>query len=356
MQPDLTIRTPDDWHVHLRDDEMLGAVARFTAQRFGRALIMPNLDPPITTRVHARDYRHRILDALRPWGFGTFSPLMTLYLTLTLDPGELLVSVAENEIFGVKYYPAGATTNSEHGGTSLQSFLPTLELMAEKGIPLLVHAEAVDESLDIFDREAAFLERELAPICERLPELPVTVEHVSTRAGIELVRHFPNTWGTITPHHLSCDRSDLLANGLRPHLYCKPVINSRVDRDWLRSAATSGDSRFFLGSDSAPHPLAAKENAVAKAGIFNAPYALEVVAEVFYEEDRLVNLEAFVSLNGAAHYGLKPNPQRIRLVRRVDLPGEKPVSTVATADGSILTLFGVAEAGRWVVSTDLDES
>lgn len=365
-----TIAAPDDWHVHLRDDEMLSAVARFTANRFGRALVMPNLQPAITTSAEARSYRDRILQAVRspqadspelqspevenPEAPATaahsFRPLMALYLTTTLDPQDLVRGVQEGVILGAKYYPAGATTNSEQGGTSLLSFRSTLELMAEHGVPLFVHAEAVDPDLDIFDREAAFLERELLPVCDALPELQITVEHLSTQRGVELVETFSNTRGSITPHHLSCDRSDLLANGMRPHLYCKPVINSRSNRDALRAAATSGDPRFFLGTDSAPHPLATKEAEVVRAGLFNAPYALEVVAEVFHKEDALSRLESFVSLNGARHYGFEPNKQKLTLRRREDVElAPEPAATLKTDSGVEVRIFGVAEAKQWEI-------
>lgn len=366
MAADLTITTPDDWHVHLRDDDMLSAVAGYSAALYARVLVMPNLVPAITTSAGAASYRDRIIDAVAKTantvtantvtsrtgkGNTEFAPQMAVYLTPELDAADLIAGHENGSVFGVKYYPAGATTNSDQGGTSIRSFDAILEVMAEHKIPLFVHAEAVDESLDIFDREAAFLERELAPVCEALPDLAITVEHLSTSQGVELVKSFANTHGSITPHHLSCDRSDLLANGMRPHLYCKPVINSRSNRDALRSAATSGSERFFLGTDSAPHPLATKEAEVARAGIFNAPYGLQVVAEVFFEEDRLDCLESFVSLNGAAHYGLDPNRGRVRLRRRSDDElVEEPASLLVTNDGNQVRLFGVQEAKRWAVS------
>lgn len=351
MQADLRIKTPDDWHVHLRDDDMLEAVVAYTAQRFARALVMPNLVPPVSTGEGARDYRTRILALSGRGPFNTeFNPVMALYLTTDLVPDDLIRGHGEGLILGVKYYPAGATTNSDQGGTSLLSFRETLEIMAEHGIPLLIHAEAVDESLDIFDREAAFLEREVQPVCDAIPELSITVEHLSTAAGVALVKEYPNTSGSITPHHLSCDRSDLLANGMRPHLYCKPVINSRSNRDALREAAVSGDPRFFMGTDSAPHPLATKEADVVRAGIFSAPYALEVVAEVFFQEDALDHLEAFVSLNGASRYGFPLNQGSIRLTRLADDEvRNEVVSTIATPVGDQVRLFGVREAELWSI-------
>lgn len=329
---------------------MLSAVATFSAERFGRALVMPNLVPAITTAEGARAYKNRILAAVSTCDAPQFDPQMALYLTADLDPADLVAGHASGAIMGVKYYPAGATTNSDQGGTSILSFRPILEAMEEHNIPLFVHAEAVDESLDIFDREAAFLEREVVPLRSELPGLAVTVEHLSTRQGVQLVKEFENTWGSITPHHLACDRSDLLANGMRPHLYCKPVINSRENRDALRAAATSGDSRFFLGTDSAPHPLATKEAEVVRAGIFNAPYALEVVAEVFHEEGALDQLERFTSLNGAAHYGFEPNSGRLTLTRHDDNVAAEPPSVLETEDGTLVKMFGVDQAKRWTVS------
>ncbi len=353
MQPDLRITLPDDWHVHLRDDEMLEAVAGHTARRFGRAMIMPNLDPPITTVAQANDYRARVLDAAAAASGDTrpFDPKMVLYLTADLSIDDLIRGHQAGSVLAVKYYPAGATTNSASGGTSIISFKPVLEAMAEHGIPLLVHAEATSAELDIFDREAAFLETEMQPVCEELPELSVTVEHLSTAAGVALVRSYANTSGSITPHHLSCDRSDLLANGMRPHLYCKPVINSRTDRDALRAAAVSGDKRFFLGTDSAPHPLATKEAEVVRAGIFNAPYALEVVAEVFYQEGALGDLERFVSINGAVRYGFEPSDKLIRLRRRSEEEVAKdPPADLVTSEGVRVRMFGVAEANLWTIA------
>ena len=331
---------------------MLEAVAGHTARRFGRAMIMPNLVPPITTVKQATDYRARVLEAAgAEAGSRSFDPKMVLYLTDDLSIDDLLRGHQAGDVLAVKYYPAGATTNSASGGTSIVSFKPVLEAMAEHGIPLLVHAEAISEELDIFDREAAFLETEMQPACEALPQLSVTIEHLSTGAGVEFVRSHENTSGSITPHHLSCDRSDLLANGMRPHLYCKPVINSRTDRDALRAAAVSGDKRFFLGTDSAPHPLASKEAEVVRAGIFNAPYALEVVAEVFYQEGALGDLERFVSINGAVRYGFEPSDKLIRLRRRSDeAVANEPPSDLLTPDGVRVRMFGVAEAKLWTIA------
>lgn len=340
------IPIPDDWHVHLRDDEMLAAVVDFSARWFRHSLVMPNLTPPITSAAQAVEYRARILEAVTVNG-PHFTPQMSLYLTADLAPAEVATAWADGAIAGIKFYPAGATTNSDAGGTSLLQFAPVLEKMAELGVPLLVHAESTDPALDIFDREAAFLADEVAPLLDQMPGLSVTVEHLSTADGVELVRQFAQASGSITPHHLSCDRSDLLANGMRPELYCKPVINSATHKQALIAAATSGDPKFFLGTDSAPHPLSAKQARVAKAGIFNAPYALEVTAEVFFQADALDQLAAFCSVNGARRYGFEPASDRIRLTRHE--PQGEPVGVVSTAAGDQVRLFGVTEASIWSI-------
>lgn len=340
----LDIAAPDDWHVHLRDDHMLAAVTPFTARCFRYALVMPNLVPPVTTTAMAAGYRDRILAAAGPDARADFTPLMGLYLNDDLSADDLLAGVADGVVFAAKYYPAGATTNSEAGGASLIGYRSVLEAMAGAGVPLLVHAESTDPDIDIFDREAAFIEHELLPVVDALPELRVTVEHISTRSGLDLVRERDNLGGSITPHHLTCDRSDLLANGLRPDLYCKPVINSREERIAIAEAATSGDPSFFLGTDSAPHPLSKKRSQQASAGIFNAPYALEVVAELFHEHDALDALEAFTSHNGPTHYGLPRADSRVRLRRD---GGVDPAEHVVTADGTEVRIFGADAARRW---------
>jgi dihydroorotase len=344
----ITIATPDDWHVHLRDDHMLTAVAPFTANAFRYALVMPNLVPPITSTTMASAYRNRILAAAGPDARPDFKPLMGMYLNDDLVIGDLLDGVADGVVFAVKYYPAGATTNSEAGGASLIGYQRVLEAMAEADIPLLVHAESTDPDIDIFDREAAFLEVELAPACDAVPGLTVTVEHISTRAGLDFVAAHDGFAGSITPHHLTCDRSDVLANGLRPDLYCKPVINSREERDALAAAAMSGNPSFFVGTDSAPHPLSHKETGRAKPGIFNAPYALEVIAELFHQNGTLDQLEAFLSLNGPAHYGLPVADSTITLTR--EEPAEPPPEMVTTGDGVDVRIFGAEAAALWTVS------
>jgi len=340
----LEIGTPDDWHVHLRDDDMLAAVTPFTSRCFRHALVMPNLVPPVTTTAMAAAYRDRILAAAGPDARPDFTPLMGLYLNDDLSADDLLAGVADGVVFAAKYYPAGATTNSEAGGASLIGYRSVLEVMAGAGVPLLVHAESTDPAVDVFDREAVFIETELVPVVEALPELRVTVEHISTRAGLDLVRERANLGGSITPHHLTCDRSDLLANGLRPDLYCKPVINSREERIAIAAAATSGDPSFFLGTDSAPHPMTRKHAAQGSAGIFNAPYALEVVAELFHELGALDRLEGFTSHHGPDHYGLPRSEQRVRLTRD---GAAEPTEHVVTADGTEVRIFGADAARRW---------
>ncbi len=351
------IAVPDDWHVHLRDDHMLAAVTPYTARWFRHALVMPNLVPPIVDSVRAADYRERILAAAGPEARPDFTPVMALYLTPEVTVDDLRAGVEAGIVIGCKYYPAGATTNSEAGGTAILAHRPLLEYLAEAGVPLLVHAEATDPAIDIFDREAVFLERELVPLVAELPELRVTVEHLSTAAGVDFVRRHPAVRGTITPHHLTCDRSDLLANGMRPDLFCKPIINTAENREALVAAATSGAPDFFLGTDSAPHPFSSKYRANVSAGIFNAPFALPVVAEVFHRADALDHLEAFTSLNGCRHYGYPPSTDRLRLTRRGsagpglgDGTGDGP-DEIVTAAGDRVRIFGVAEAARWSVET-----
>jgi dihydroorotase len=353
----IDLARPDDWHVHLRDDHMLATVAPITAATFRYALVMPNLLPPVVTSKAAAAYRQRILDSVGRTGGANrtrspFTPLMTAYLNVELTVDDLRHGAQSGIWHAVKYYPAGATTNSERGGTSLVGYGSMLDALCELGMPLLVHAESTDPSIDIFDRERAFLEVELAPIVAAWPELAVTVEHVSTRAGVEFVAAHRQVSGSITPHHLTCDRSDLVANGLRPDLYCKPIINSADDRQALIEAATSGSPDFFLGTDSAPHPSSDKYTERAKPGIFNAPFALPVVAEVFHQAAALDQLEAFTSLNGCRRYGFEPADDRLRLTRWGDAApgGDRPVpDSVVTAAGQRVVIFGLEQARRWRV-------
>lgn len=348
MSIDVDIPLPDDWHVHLRDDDMLAAVVGYTARRFRYAMVMPNLVPAVTSMASALAYRARILEHA-PADAPDFRPLMALYCSPDIDLADLRSGIADGVVAAVKYYPAGATTNSEGGGTGLEQFMDLYEVLIETDTRLLVHAEATDPSVDIFDREAAFLDRQLAPLCDRLPELAVTVEHVSTAAGVAFVSEHPQAVATITPHHLSRERSHLLADGMRPDLYCKPVINSATDRDALVAAATSGDPAFCLGTDSAPHPTTAKYGPKAKAGVFNAAYGLEVVAEVFHQHGALDQLAAFASHNGAAIYDVEPPAHTLRLHREsVD---RDLATTFTTEAGDEVVLFGTEEAAHWSVTT-----
>ena len=342
----VVIPQPDDWHVHLRNDAMLEAVVGYTARRFRYAMVMPNLVPPIISTATATTYRDQIL-AAAPDDATDFRPVMAVYCSPDVDPADLRSGIEQGVIAAVKYYPAGATTNSEAGGTSLKAFSALYEVLIETGSRLLVHAEATDPTIDIFDREAAFLTDQLAPLCAAYPDLAVTVEHVSTRAGVDFVAAHPQAAATITPHHLARERSDLLAHGMKPDLYCKPVINSADDRNALVAAATSGDTDFMLGTDSAPHPTTAKYGPTAKAGVFNAAYGLEVVADVFAANDALDNLAAFVSTNGCEVYGVEAPTETITLTaEKVDV---EVATSLSTANGDKVVLFGAEEATRWTV-------
>lgn len=309
----LTITRPDDWHLHLRDGTGMASVLAHTAARFGRAIVMPNLRPPVTTASQAGAYRSRILAAL-PAGVD-FEPLMTLYLTDRTSAEELERAKDTGFIRGVKLYPAGATTNSESGVTDLAHVQEALEAMARLGIPLLVHGEVTGAEVDIFDRERVFLEQVLAPLLERLPDLKVVVEHATTREAVAFVRSAgANVAATITPQHLLLNRNHLLAGGIRPHHYCLPVLKREAHRAALMEAAVDHD-RFFLGTDSAPHPRQAKETACGCAGVFSAHAAIELYAEAFDSVGALDRLDAFAGRRGPAFYGLAPNGSQITLVR-----------------------------------------
>jgi dihydroorotase len=311
----ITLRRPDDWHVHLRDGEMLAAVLPFTARQFARAIVMPNLLPPITTVAAARAYRRRILDAL-PAG-ADFTPLMTCYLTNATEPEEVARGWREDVFAAVKLYPARATTNSAEGVTDYDRISPVLDRMARLGVPLLIHGEVTDPEVDVFDREAVFIERVLEPLRQRFPGLRIVLEHITTEEAVDYVAAAgPNLAATITAHHLVINRNAIFACGIRPHFYCLPIAKRERHRLALRRVATSGSQQFFLGTDSAPHTVHAKEAAIGCAGIFTAPSAIETYAEVFEEMGALDRLEAFASLNGPAFYGLPPNETRITLVRQ----------------------------------------
>jgi dihydroorotase len=320
--PTLTLRRPDDFHLHLRDGAMLQAVLPESARHFARAIIMPNLVPPVVTGAMARAYRDRIM-AVLPQGM-SFTPLMTLYLTEDTDPDDVALAHAEGVATAVKLYPAGATTNSHSGVRNFDKVRPVLERMAEIGMPLCVHGEVTDPEIDIFDREAVFIDRILHPIRKSVPGLRVVMEHVTTEDAVTYVRDNPrNLAATITTHHLIINRNHILAGGIRPHFYCLPVAKRETHRLALVEAAVSGDSRFFLGTDSAPHTDANKLLPCGCAGIFSATNTLSCLAEVFEAADRLDRLEAFVARNGAQFYRLPPNEGTVTLTKGapVDYPG-----------------------------------
>ena len=310
----LTLTRPDDWHLHVRDGAVLADVVPASARQFGRAVIMPNLRPPVTTTEAALAYRERVR-AVVPRGV-RFEPLMTLYLTDRLSADEV-VRAKDAGIVAVKLYPAGATTNSEAGVTRLRGVYPALEVMQRLGLLLLVHGEVVDPTVDVFDREQVFLERELQPLRRDFPELKIVMEHITTREAAQYVAGAgPRTAATITAHHLLYNRNAIFAGGLRPHWYCLPVLKREVHRLALVAAATSGSDRFFLGTDSAPHAAALKEHACGCAGCYTAPAALALYAEAFERAGALDKLEGFASRHGPAFYGLAPNAERVTLERR----------------------------------------
>ncbi len=310
----LSIRRPDDWHLHVRDGDAMRCVVPHTARRFGRAIIMPNLKNAVTTTEAAMAYRERILAAV-PAG-SRFQPLMTLYLTDNTSADEILAARASGLIHAVKLYPAGATTHSDSGVTDIANTYAALEAMQEVGMPLLVHGEVTEPGIDIFDREAVFIERILQPLSVRFATLKIVLEHITTRQGVDFVINGPDTLaGTITAHHLLMNRNAMFAGGIRPHHYCLPVLKREQHRQALLEAATGGNSRLFLGTDSAPHPTNAKESACGCAGLYTAHAAIELYAEAFEQADALDRLENFASVNGAVFYGLPQNEERVTLVR-----------------------------------------
>jgi len=311
----IRIRQPDDWHLHLRDGDMLNTVVPATARSFARAIVMPNLKPPVRTVSDARAYRERIL-AARPVG-SDFEPLMTLYLTETTTVDDIREAARSDCVHAVKYYPAGATTNSDSGVRKLERVFPVIEAMEKHNLPLLMHGEVTDADIDVFDREAVFIERHLDGLRTTFPDLKMVLEHATTEDAIEYVQSAPGPIAaTITVHHLLYNRNALFEGGLRPHHYCLPLIKRERHRQALISAATSGDERFFLGTDSAPHPKHAKESDCGCAGIYSAPAAIELYTEVFEAAGALDKLEAFASLNGPAFYGLPVNDGFIELEKR----------------------------------------
>jgi dihydroorotase len=340
----VTLRRPDDWHLHLRDGPTLRAVLPFTAERFARAIVMPNLVPPVTTARAAEAYRARILAAL-PDG-ARFTPLMTCYLTDDTPPDELEAGRREGAWIAAKLYPAHATTNAAHGVTDLRRLRPCLERMERIGMPLLVHGEVTDPEVDVFDREAVFLDRVLAPLLRDHPGLKAVLEHVTTAAGVAFVEEAAGDRlaGTITVQHLMLNRNAMLVGGIRPHLYCLPILKTEPDRRARRRAATSASPRFFLGTDSAPHPVHAKECACGCAGCFTAPAALELYAQVFEEEGALGRLEAFASLNGPRFYGLPANEGRVALRRG---PWTVPDEVAVEGEARAVRPFMAGEGVGW---------
>jgi len=327
----LTIQRPDDWHLHLRDGAALEAVVGFSAARFGRAIVMPNLKPPVTTTALAGAYRDRILRAL-PEG-SRFEPLMTLYLTQDTTTAEIERARAAGFVHGVKLYPAGATTHSDAGVNDVHGLDAVFACMAEVGLPLLVHGETPGADIDVFDREAHFLDAVLAPLVERHPRLKLVFEHITTARAVEFVRAArPGVAATITPQHLLHNRNAIFAGGIRPHYYCLPILKRESDRIALLSAATSGNPRFFLGTDSAPHERASKETSCGCAGMFTAHAGIELYAEAFEAAGRLAALEGFASHFGADFYGLPRHRDRIRLIKE----NWMPPSSYGFADGTLV--------------------
>ncbi|MGK7755429.1 MULTISPECIES: dihydroorotase [unclassified Roseovarius] len=344
MSRTLTIPRPDDWHLHLRDGAVLRAVLPETARYFGRAIIMPNLVPPVVTGAQAAAYRDRIMDAL-PDGMN-FTPLMTLYLTEDTDPADVAAVHGSGLVTAVKLYPAGATTNSASGVRDFDRVRPVLEKMAEIGMPLCVHGEVTDAEIDIFDREAVFIDRVLDPLRRATPGLRIVMEHITTQQGVEYVKsNAENLGATITTHHLVINRNHILVGGIKPHYYCLPVAKREEHRLALRAAATSGDARFFLGTDSAPHTDPNKESACGCAGCFTATNTISILAEVFEQEDALDRLAGFASEHGARFYGLPVSAETITLSRGdpVTYPPK-----IDTGDGPV-TLFDPQMPLHWRV-------
>lgn len=342
---EITIIRPDDWHVHFRDEDMLKAVVPATASVFGRAIVMPNLVPPVTTVAAASAYRDRILAAV-PDGV-RFEPLMTAYLTDNISADELRAGFEAGVFAAAKLYPAGATTNSDAGVSDVANIMPVLEVMQEIGMPLLVHGEVTSPDIDIFDREAVFIDQILTPMAAHLPALKIVLEHATTKDAVDFVMSDGSgrIGATITAHHLIINRSDLFKGGIRPHLYCLPIAKRETHRQALRRAATSGDHRFFLGTDTAPHAKHLKEAACGCAGVYSAPTAMPVYAQVFEEEGALGQLEAFASLNGPQFYGLPVNEDKLTI--RV-APWSVPEIYDGEGDAPLVP-FWAGEESRWQV-------
>lgn len=342
----INLKTPDDWHLHLRDGNALATTVPHTAAQFGRAIVMPNLKPPITTVAAAIAYRDRILQHVP--ADNPFQPMMTLYLTDGLKPEEIALAAESESIIAVKYYPAGATTNSENGVTHISKVYPAIEAMVEAGMPLLLHGEVTDHDIDIFDREQRFIDDVLLPLTDRYPELRLVLEHITTKNAVEFVNsQGANVAATITVHHLLYNRNDLLAGGVRPHFYCLPILKRNTHQQALREAATSGSAKFFLGTDSAPHEQHLKETACGCAGIYSAPAAIELYAEVFEACGALDKLEGFASTYGADFYGLPHNKGSITLTKS---PWQ--MNTHFDFDGSAVLPIRAGETINWSFQRD----
>ena len=311
---EIEIIKPDDWHVHFRDNNILKAVVPETTRHFARAIVMPNLIPPILNGKQAIEYKNRIIKAIPK--SDKFDPLMTIYLTEETNKKDLKVAFISGAVFAVKLYPAGATTNSDAGVRDIKKIMPILEIMSEIGMPLLIHGEVTDEKIDIFDREKVFIDEKLDFICKELPELKITLEHITTKDATEYVKEGnKNLVASITPHHLALNRNALFVSGIKPHNYCLPILKRESHRKALVEAAISGNPKYFLGTDTAPHLTTDKESACGCAGVFNSTYCLSILAQIFDNEKVLPNLEKFVSRNGANHYNLKTNDETIVMVK-----------------------------------------
>jgi dihydroorotase len=339
----LKLTRPDDWHLHVRDGEAMAAVIGHTAKQFARAIIMPNLKPPVTTTAQAESYRERIIQALP--ADSNFQPLMTLYLTDDTTPGEISRAKNSGVVFAVKLYPAGATTNSDSGVTQLQKTYPALAAMEAHGLPLLVHGEATDASIDVFDREKVFIDKQLLPLTQQFPNLKIVFEHITTQDAVNFVLNADdNIAATITPQHLLLNRNAMLVGGMHPHNYCLPVLKRETHREALVAAATSGNHKFFLGTDSAPHAKGAKESACGCAGIYSAHAALEFYATAFDRADALDKLEGFTSHFGADFYGLPRNTDTVMLERR-----EQVIAKQVDFGSETLVPFFAGETLNWTL-------
>lgn len=340
----LTIRRPDDWHLHFRDDAVMRGVVPYTARQFARAIVMPNLSPPVTTTALGAAYRDRIVAAVPPGA--NFTPLMTCYLTDSTDADDLAAGFASGVFTAAKLYPAGATTHSASGVTDIRKIDHVLERMADIGMPLCIHGEVTDHDVDVFDREAVFIDRTLAPLAARLPKLRIVFEHITTREAVQFVDGAgPRIAATVTPQHLHINRNAMLVGGIRPHAYCLPVAKRETHRLALRAAVTSGSDKYFLGTDSAPHAREAKEAACGCAGIFNAPHALESYLAVFDQEQALARFEAFASENGPRFYGLPLNEGTVTFTRT-----GTQVPDVLDVGGTAIVPFHAGERLDWALA------